>query len=328
MKRLIPLILLWPLTAAAGLPVTIARLSDLVSRPEYSAPAAVVARNTPALSSEINARIESLPVRVGEVVKSGAVVARLDCRLFRSRLAAAEAARDQLLAQREFAARQLERALGLQAKKGISDEFVEQRQSELRSLESQIAGQREAIRQAALDVEHCGVRTPFTAVVTERLASVGNLATPGTQLLRIVQLDDLEVSAGLREQEAKDLEEADAPALIWQKRTYPLELRVLVPVVEEKSRTREARLRFTADTAPVGAAGRLQWRGARSLLPPEYVVRRGGQLGVFHVNGGKARFHPLPQALEGQAVAVDLPDDTRIVVEGRHRLADGDPVTE
>lgn len=328
MKRLIPLLLLWPLMAAAGVPVTIARLSDLVARPEYSAPAAVVARNTPALSSEINARIESLPVRVGDAVERGAVVARLDCRLFRSRLAAAEAALDQLLAQREFAARQLERALGLQAKKGISDEFVEQRQSELRSLESQIAGQREAIRQAALDVEHCDVRTPFTAVVTARLASVGSLATPGTQLLQIVQLDDLEVSAALREQEAKDLEEADAPELIWQNRAFPLELRVLVPVVEEKSRTREARLRFTADTAPVGAAGRLQWRGARYLLPPEYVVRRGGRLGVFHVNAGKARFHPLPQALEGQPVAVDLPDDTRIVVEGRHRLADGDPVVE
>jgi RND family efflux transporter MFP subunit len=327
-SRLVPVLLLWPLLAAAGVPVTTASLAELVSRPVYSAPASVVARNTPALASEINARIEALPVRVGDVVESGTLVARLDCRLFRSQLAAAEAGLDQLVAQRDFAARQLERALELQAKRGISDEFVDQRQSELRGLESQIAGQREAIRQAEIQVDRCDVRTPFTAVVTARLASEGSLATPGTQLLQIVQLDDLEVRAALREGEAEDLGDADGPVLIWQDRTYPLELRVLVPVVEEKSRTREARLSFSADMAPSGAAGRLQWRGARPLLPPEYVVRRGGQLGIFRVNDGEAHFHPLPQALEGQPATVDLPADTRIVVEGRHRLTDGDPVAE
>ena len=58
------------------------------------------------------------------------------------------------------------------------------------------------------------------------------------------------------------------------------------------------------------------------------MVRRGGQLGIFHVNDGVAHFHPLPGNLEGQPARVDLPADTRIVVEGRHRLADGDAVAE
>ena len=328
MRRLSPVLAFWPMLATAAVPVTTTPLGDLVSRPEYSAPASVIAQNTPALASEINARIEAMPVRVGDVVESGTVVARLDCRLFRSRLAAARAGRDQLVAQRDFAAGQLARALGLQAKRGISEELVEQRKSELEGLEAQLAAQHETVRQAALEVDRCDVHTPFTAVVTARLASVGSLASPGTQLLQIVQLDDLEVSAALREDEAADLARADSPVLIWQDKAYPLRLRALLPVVEERSRTREARLLFTADTAPAGAAGRLQWRGTHPLLPPEYVVRRGGQLGIFHVNDGVAHFHPLPGNLEGQPARVDLPADTRIVVEGRHRLADGDAVAE
>lgn len=328
MCRMMTLLLVWPVVATAQVPVTTANLGDLLTHPEYSAPASVVAQNKPALASEINARIESMPVRVGDVVPDGTVVARLDCRLFRSQRAAAEAGLDQLMAQRDFAAGQLNRALGLQAKQGISEELVEQRKSELKGLEAQIVAQRETVRQAALQVERCKVRTPFTAVVTARLASIGDLAAPGTPLLQIVQLDDLEVSAALREEEAEDLTAANSPVLIWQDKAYPLELRALLPVIEERSRTREARLRFTADTAPAGAAGRLQWHGTHPLLPPEYVVRRAGQLGLFYVNDGEAHFHPLPGALEGQPARVELPDDTRIVVEGRQRLADGEPVTE
>lgn len=328
MLRVIAILLLWPGLAAADVTVTTARLGDLLAPPQYDAPASVVAQNAPALASEINARIEAMPLRVGDVVEAGTVVARLDCRLYRSQLAAAEAGRDQLVTQRDFAARQLERALGLQVKRGISDEVVEQRKSELEGLEAQLAAQQETIRQAALQVDRCAIRAPFAAVVTARLAAVGGLASPGTELLRIVQLEDLEVSAALRDEEAEDLAGTDAPVLVWRDETYPLELRALLPVVEERSRTREARLRFTEDTAPAGAAGRLQWRGARPLLPPEYVVRRGDRLGIFHVDNGVARFHPLPDALEGQPAQIDLPRDTRIVIDGRHLLADGEPVAE
>ena len=328
MRGLIAILALWPGLSAAAVTVTTARLGDLVFLPEHDAPASVVARNTPSLASEINARIEAITVRVGDVVDSGDVVARLDCRLFDSQLAAAEAGTDRLVAQRDFAARQLERALGLQAKRGISDEIVEQRKSELQGLDAQLAAQTETVHQAALQVERCAIRAPFAAVVTERPASVGSLAAPGTELLRIVQLDDLEVSAALDSLEAADLPAADSPVLEWQGKTYPLELRTLLPVVDERSRTREARFRFVQEAAPAGAAGRLRWRGARPLLPPEYVVRRGGRLGVFGVNDGIAHFYPLPGALEGQPARTDLPGDTRIVVEGRHRLTHGEPVAE
>ena len=73
-------------------------------------------------------------------------------------------------------------------------------------------------------------------------------------------------------------------------------------------------------------AGRLRWEAEAAFLPPELLVRRDGGLGVFLIYDGAARFHPLPEATEGQPARVDLPAEARLVLEGRQRLSDGDAV--
>ena len=77
------------------------------------------------------------------------------------------------------------------------------------------------------------------------------------------------------------------------------------------------------DTFFTGASGRIHWRSASAYLPADLLVRRDGRLGVFLVNDSHARFHPLPEALEGQPARSGLPDEARIIVQGRHSLRDG-----
>lgn len=327
--RIVPALLLAIIPAASqgAVPVTTAPLSQLLSTPQLSAPATVVARNQPTIASEISARIEAVPVHVGAPIEKGDPVARLDCRTQESQLRGAEATANDLAARREFAASQLKRARDLQMKKGISDEIVEQRAADLASLENQLAAQQELINQAALDVERCIIKAPFAAVVTERLADEGSLAAPGTPLVTLVQLDQLEVSADLRAGEARQVTASESTRLTVDGETYPLQLRYLVPVVDERTRTREARFIFVDAAAPPGATGRLVWEPDHKVLAAEYLVRREGALGFLYLNGNKAHFHPLADAVEGQpAIVTDLPPDTAVIVEGRQRLSDGDTV--
>lgn len=313
--------------ASAATPVTTRPLAEVLIFPERSAPATVESLNDADLSAEIAARVDRIRVRVGDEVAAGDVLVELDCRGHRSRLAAQRAAASQLEAQHRLAASQLERARNLRERRGASEEEVEQRETELLGLDAQLAAQREAIVQAELDVERCAIRAPYRGAVTARLADEGTLATPGTHLLRIVETDALELSARLRAHELDESRSAATRVFEFLGERYPVDLRRVVPVVDPRTRTVEARLTFPDRAPPAGAAGRLVWRSPTPHLPAELLVRRNGALGVFVASNGAARFHALPGAQEGQPAPVaDLPPDTRIVVAGRERLGDGAPV--
>lgn len=326
MKQVLPWLLAFSGSVNAALPVTTRPLSEVLIEPVHSTPATVVARNAPALAAQISARVTAIPVRVGDRVATGDLVAQLDCRLPESLLAAAQAGLRDLEAQRRFAASQLERARDLKKSRSISDETLDQRQRDLSSLQAQLAAQQQAVVQAELQVEHCAVRAPFAAVVTARLADVGALADPGTPLVRLVQLDANEVSAELRAAEAADLVGAATTWFEYLGERHAVRLRRLLEVVDTRKRTREARLEFTGMGAPAGAAGRLVWQQAARLVPAELPVRRNGTLGLFYMNDGRAYFHPLPGALEGRAAPTTLPPDTLLIIDGRQRVNAGDTV--
>ena len=320
------LLLLTSAALAEEIPVTVRTVAELAIHPERSAPATVESLNSTELSAEITARVLAIPVRVGAVVEAGARLVELDCRDYHSRLAAEQATLKQLQAQRQFAVHQLERARNLNRQRNISEEEVDRRGSERAALEAQEAAQKEAIGQAERAVERCILHAPYRAAVTARQTQVGALANPGSPLLRLVQLDSLEVSAHVRPDEAREGAEADPLTFLYLGERYPLQIARIAPVVDPATRTVELRLRFTNAAAPAGASGRLLWRRAGASLPPELAVRRNGQLGVFLLADDQARFQVLPEAMEGQPIAIELPPQTRIIVEGRQRLQDGDAV--
>lgn len=313
--------------AADSIPIRVQPLGELLRRSEFSAPATVEPLNAPSLAAEISARIQAIPVRIGDRIRRGEVLVELDCRYHRSRLQAAQAGLQRLDAQLRFADDQLKRAVDLQSKRSISEELLDQRRMELRVARAERENQQELIRQAEIDVERCTITAPFDAVVVERLAQVGGLAGPGTPLLELVQLDDLEVSAELRGAEAIALQRAEHVGFDYAGKHYPLHLRQLLPVVDARTRTQEARLSFTGDSAPVGAAGRLVWRGAANELAADYLVRRDSRLGIFLEYDGQAHFQVLDNAREGQPVRLQLPPTSRLITDGRQRLQDGDAVT-
>jgi RND family efflux transporter MFP subunit len=315
-----------PLQAAPPTPVTLSPLSAVAIHPERSAPAVVESLNDAELSAEITARIEQLAVRVGDEVSKGDLLVRLDCRDHESRLAAAKALEDQLQAQRRLAASQVDRAQSLVRSRSASQEEVERRESELAVIDAQIAAQREAIAQARLNVARCEVRAPYRAAVAARLAAEGALAAAGTPLVRLVETDEIEVSAALRPEELNAVREAAALHFQYLGTQMPVQLRRALPVVDKRTRTVDTRLTFTGSGAPPGASGRLVWSDATPHVPGDLLVRRGGRLGVLVADDGTARFVPIDGAQEGQPAPLSLPAGTRVVVEGRERLNDGDPV--
>lgn len=332
LRRLV-LVLLWtlaghPAVAADDAPTNVRTLPlrELLSSPQYSAPASVVARNRPQVAAEIEARILDLPVDVGDRVEAGTTLARLDCRRYESALATARAELRRAEAQRQFAAAQQQRAQNLTKKQSISEELLDQRRTDLSTAEADTAARRESVVRAAIDVDNCTLRAPFAAVVSARPASIGGLARPGEVVVELLETAGQEVSVMLRNDQVDGVVAAASLTFETNGGRLAVALRAVLPAADPIARTREARLVFAGPPALAGTAGRLVWQGDGAQLPADYLVRRDGRLGIFLLEQGRARFVPIPGAEDGRPAPIDLDPRASLITDGRQALGDGDPV--
>lgn len=298
-------------------------LERLALYPESAAPATVLSLNDTPIAAEVDAQIAEIPVRVGDVVAAGAVLARLVCRDFELDLGRLRGEWQAIRARRGLVEWQLKQTQKLAAQQALPEESLQERRSQLEALDGDSAAQGAKIEAAERKLGQCQVKAPFAGVVAERLAGLGQFATRGMPLVRLVELSGAEVSAQVPASEAASLRKAEALAFEHDGERFPLKLRTQMPIVHTETRTREMRLEFVGKRADPGTAGRLVWQDHSQHVPAEYLVQRGTKLGVFVEDAGFARFHALPGAQAGRPAAIDLPPQTRLIVGGQFALADG-----
>lgn len=328
MKALAGLLLLSAsLMAAEPVPVTVQSLGQLWLPQQHNAPARVLSLNKPAISAEISASVTGTPVNVGDVVAEGDVLVQLDCENYQLQQQVSESGLARSKAQLSFARSQLSRANNLKKKKSISEELLDQRRTELQVALADKALQEQNLALAMMKVEDCQVVAPFAAVVTERMVSRGDYANTGQALISLVDLTAIEVEAELNHAEIASLSEAGKIVFEHETTDFMVALKTIVQVFDYQSATARVRLVFSNNQQPwPGSEGRLKWQSKQMLLPADYISRRNQQLGVFHVIDAKAEFVLLEKAIEGRPVAVELPANAQVVVEGRHSLNAGDAV--
>jgi RND family efflux transporter MFP subunit len=314
---------------AADQPVNITArpFSDIATYPEHRAPAVVVPQNDSKLNAEVTAKIISIPVRVGQVADKGATLVRLQPADFSLVLQREQAALKSLEARIELARYQLQRAQTLSKQQAVSEELLKQRETDLAVLLAEQTGQQAAVEQASRNVEKCTVRAPFKAIISEKFAQEGELAAPGTPLLRIIDAEHNEVSAKLSTMKVDLVRSVKQFKFLTEQRAYELTLRAITPSVDPVERTQELRLEFVDDKALPGSAGELFWQDNQAHLPAEYLLRRKNIIGVFIVKENRAEFVALPDAVEGRPARVTFAGSQRVVEKGRFRLQHGDTVT-
>ena len=318
MRTLLVLCLLSPsLLFAQGW--TARPLSEVAIYPEFRAPAEVMATDEARISAEVSARIEALPVRVGERVARGAELARLDDAIYRVEVERTRAQVDLIGNRVKLAEAQLEQSETLAERGFISADGLRIRQTEVAVLKSELAAARQSLEAARLQLARTIIRAPFDGTVRDRPASVGDLAAPGTVLLVFAASDGIELRARVPAAQIEGLRAARAWRLVAGDVEAELELVRVSPLVSTAGQAREVIFSAQAELPP-GLAGELRWTSPVPHLPPAWVQQRSGKLGVWLVREGRPVFEALPQAQLGRPVAVDLPTDVQLVDEGRFSL--------
>src|SRR5215467_3318012 len=77
--------------------------------------------------------------------------------------------------------------------------------SKARSAEAQVEGKKAALDQAQLNLQYTTIISPVNGVVTSRTVEVGQNVQPGQELMRIINLDDIWVTANFKETQLRNM---------------------------------------------------------------------------------------------------------------------------
>lgn len=178
------------------------------------------------LAFTISGVVTDTPVRPGDPVEAGAVLARLDDRETAAQLALyrirAESTLDRQLAQAELELAQTELARVRQAfeQGGMGDLEVKRRELEtlvaeirLRSAEQESAEARITLQQAEAAAERLILRAPAAGIVDRLIVDVGESVERLSPVARIVSIDPVRVEAAVPLADAQGIEPG-APATL------------------------------------------------------------------------------------------------------------------
>ena len=306
--------------------VTVGRFADIAYYPQSSAPASVVSLRDSVLSARIHSWVTGVHVHTGNRIKKNQVLLDLDCRKPKAQLAQLAGLLKANQAKIDLADYQLQRARTLAEKSHISEELMVARQSNHLALQAEHHAIQAQHHAQQVDVENCQIKSPFDAIVQQRMVSEGESVSPGTPLLHLVDNNWLELTAQISASAIDQLDQVKQFSFHHTGQIYPVELRTLVNITDPTNRSREIRLRFLQHRPSQGDSGRLIWQLKTPALPADYLVRRQGRYGVLIAENGQVQFKPLPHAQEGQPVTIKLPPHTLIIVKGRQAVKEGDRI--
>lgn len=310
--------------------VTVKELGQLVFHPVKKAPAEVVTLQNSLLSSEISALVTDIEIQIGEHVAKGQLLLSLECddyELNKQHLLSEKKAKE---AERNFASYQYERSKKLIKSKSVSEQAHRRQAMEVSKLSAQIQLLHSRIQQAEKSISRCQIRAPFSGVIAERLIYIGEHVAPHTPLLRLIDIDNLEVEVQVPIVVVDDLDYS-ALNFVYRNQRYPLKLRAVIPSIETRARHQRVRLRFVGKKTLPNAYGIVEITLRANHIPANYLVTRNSRTGFFlvHKNTDKifeARFYAIKDAMTGRTAVVDFPLDSLVIISGRNALTDGQRV--
>lgn len=342
----VPAVFLGALLAACGKPAETAptpsltvetvapRTRELVR--EVAASGAIAAWEEIAIGVEVSGlRVSEVAVEVGDTVRRGDVLLRLDARTLRAQAAQSQASVAQAQANADVAGKRARRTQQLAGERFVSQQDADQAQAEATSAQAQLRTARAADEAAQVQLGFTTVRAPHDGVISARAVQPGQVAGAGTELLRLIRDGRLEWRAELAEADLIRVAPG-TPVRLTGPANATIEGRVrqVSPALDPQRRTgtvyadlpRPGSLR-----AGMFAQGRLALGESRGLtVPLEAVVRRDGRAYVYVVDAqNRARERRIDTGTHaGDAIEVrsGLTADERVVARGAGFLSDGDLV--
>lgn len=262
---------------------------------DYTAEALIEAVRQSTVSAQIAGRIVELRFDVGDTVKKGEVIARIDERAVSQAEAASVAQVREAQAALANARAQYERSRQLLAQKFISQAALDQSEAAHKSAQARVASLLAGAGQAATERSFATIVAPYSGVVSARYVELGEMATPGKPLFTGFDPSTLRVVANVPQTEVAAIQagakaRVEVPSL---GRWVDAKSIVIVPSADPRTHTTRIRLELPGDVRGVypGVYARAHFvvgRALKLLVPRAAVVRRSELTAVYVLGAGGA----------------------------------------
>ena len=253
-----------------------------------SAEGVVEAVRQSTLAAQIAGQIIELRVKVGDQVKAGQVLARIDPRTAEQAVSGSQSQLAEAQAALANAQRTYERNKQLFAQKFISKAALDQAEVDYKAAQARVSALQANVGQASTARTFTTITAPYSGVVAATPIEVGDMATPGRPLITVFDPAQMRVIATLSQSSLREVS-LQAPAQVEvpaAKTRLTAKQVTLVPLAD--SRTHTARLRLelgeAADLLPGQFARAWFTTGvARKLAIPETAVLRRSEVTAVYV---------------------------------------------
>jgi RND family efflux transporter MFP subunit len=286
----------------------------------------ITPRRRATVAAKVTGRVEQIYAEEGLHVKSGQVLATLDCSQPNAALTSAKSDRDataaalaDLQVQSANADREAVRAQGLHTAGVISPQALDTAKTAAESLHSKIALTKEQVRAADSrvgvakeDADNCIVRAPFDGIVVSKDAQRGEVVSPvsagggftRTGIATLVDMNSLEIEVDVNESYIARVQQGQrvsATLDAYPDRELPAKVRTVIPTADRQKATVKVRIAFdklddtilpdmgvkVAFLSAAPAPGRSTGSEARALVPKSAIRNDGGKQIVYLVRDQK-----------------------------------------
>ena len=172
---------------------------------------AIEQAQTVQLTSQVTAEVLEVLVKIGDVVKKGALLCRWDDRLIQATLDANRAYVEASNIKIRDETRQVERYTALQQKNMGTPLELEKSEMELADAKEALAKATLSLRQAQLDMEHIKMTAPLDGIVLERLVNPGENTHRDQLVFKLGSLNNVLLAAKIGEDKMHSVQ-LDLPA--------------------------------------------------------------------------------------------------------------------
>ncbi|GLO63565.1 hemolysin D [Vibrio sp. MACH09] len=248
----------------------------------------IVADQKAILSARITARVAEVLVDVGNVVKQGDVIMRLDSDDLDARVKQTEQALSSAQARLNAARKEYKRVSELVNKKLLSQAEFDRVESELKTAQANFKQSQAAVSEAETTFGFSMITAPFDGLITQKNVNRGDTATPGMQLVSMYNPDTLQLQADISESQIKEI--TLGSSLQYQLPTYGIhgvgDVVEIAPAADNTSRTFIIKLSLNSDALIYpGSFGKVSVMiGEQELLTlPNNTLYQVGQLDYVKV---------------------------------------------